>query len=262
MQPEEIKKLKSEVERLTREVSRLSSELKSHTHSGEDGSNKFFQNSIRLNPGSSFIVGNTSLDGATQVIEEGTIYIASVNAGRDAKSSGIQSKIEDTSILQMEHRNWSNNTTKDSLITGIRTPYYTGQCSVTSGSPTLTQSTFAWETDALVGSGDGAFVIVFDTDNPGQFDGWEITANGANTLTVSSNFTFTDESALFVIFQPIYLGFSTTPFRRLYVMDGSPGGIRFGLGDTNGGQNGLLYMDGQDLKWRKPDGTVTTVTVS
>ena len=258
----DFKKLEAEIKRLTQEVSRLSNDLKIHTHSGQDGSNPFFQNSIRLNQGSSFIVGNTSLDSLTyDNVTDGIFQVSSLATGKNAKSSGIQNKLEDTTLLQVEHRSFSNGVGNDSIYTGVRSPFYTGKCSVTSGDATLTQQEFKWAKDSLAGS-NGAYVLVFDTNNPGQFDGFEIISNTAGALEASGNFTFTDSEGVFVIFQPVYMGFSTFPWRRLYTMDGIAGGIRFGLGDTNGSQNALLYTDGADLKFRRKNGTITTVTVS
>ena len=52
------------------------------------------------------------------------------------------------------------------------------------------------------------------------------------------------------------MGSAQTIFQRFYTQEGTAGGIRFGVGATAGGQNGLLYSDATgDLYWRDKAGT-------
>jgi hypothetical protein len=54
------------------------------------------------------------------------------------------------------------------------------------------------------------------------------------------------------------MGSADTPFQRFYTQEGTGGGIRFGVGTTNGGQNGLAYMDVTgDIYWRNKIGAST-----
>jgi len=251
-QAEEIKSLQKTVEKLQSDVKSLLETMKSHGHNDVDGSVKLSE-SIRLKLGQQFALGHTALGEAKPVADR---LLSGLITGTDTE--GLDGS--ENSQLTVEFQKSTTGTTNQTFFYGFRPPLYIGdRGSVTSGGTTLSQSNFSWETNEL----DGAMVIVTNPSTPSQFDVYEIASNTSTVLTITGGtWTFTGNNADFTIFVPIYFGSAEFPWRRLYTGDTSAGGIRFGFGDTNGGQNGLLYNEAGVLKWRKPDGTVTTITVT
>lgn len=262
-QLQKIQELENKNQELIKKLDELSNkfdELKgvvnAHTHGGLDGSKQFYNDPIILKSG----IGISS--GKYQFIDSETSssILGGLVVGDGAVGSGIVDHILNTSQLTIDHQPSTNGTTNQTFYYGYRSPVYSAEDngSITSGGTTMSQTRFSWTTDEL----DGAYVLVTDTANPTQFDAYEIASNTTTTLTITGGtWTFTDTSADFTIFMPIYFGSAEFPWRRLYTTDGITGGIRFGMGDTNGSQNALLYTDGTNLKFRKKDGTETTVTV-
>lgn len=267
-QIEELNNKLSEKDRLfdelKNEISQIKKVQESHTHSGNDGSDYMYNNPISLKSGVGISCGRYQfIDAELQSSSTDSRIKAILGAlviGDGAKGSGTDNSVKNTSQFYIEHQPLTNGSTNQTFIQGYRSPFYSDTSAViSSGGTTLTQSKFTWELNEL----DGAYVIVIDPANPTQFDAFEIASNTATQLTITGGtWTFTSLNAEFAVFVPIYLGSANFPWRRIYTGDGSGGGIRFGMGDTNGGQNALLYTDGADLKFRKKDGTVTTVTVS
>lgn len=260
---EENKQLKKELDELKNKILIIERELKNHTHSGQDGSNSFFQNSIKLNAGSKFQTGNFSIEEYTYKNNSGTpINISALVLGSQANGSGTVTSVRDGSQLTTQHQPSTNGSTNQTFHYGYRSPVFLGDKatgSITSGGSVLNQSDFNWTINELV----GAHVLVYDpSTSNSQFDVFSIASNTADTITITGSWTFTSPNSIFIIYVPVYLGSAEYPWRRVYVTDGSGGGIRFGSGDTAGGQNALLYTDGTNLKFRKKDGTVTTVTVT
>lgn len=259
----ENEELLRKIEELSNRVVQLEDVINNHTHSGEDGSNSFFANSVVLNKGSKFQTGLFSLEEFSGIASDGAELNRSfLITGPQAGGVGVTNFSKDGTQLTIEHQPGTNKSTNQTFFYGFRSPlFFSGDGgSVTSGGSTLTQSKYEFEINELA----GALVLAYDSSTSNvQFDVYTITSNTASNISIgSNNWTFTDSNCQFSIIVPVYFGAADYPWRRLYTMDGSGGGVRFGPGDTNGGQNGLLYMDGSDLKWRQPDGTVTTVTVT
>lgn len=259
---EEIKTLKKEIESLKKLVLDIQVQLKKHTHSGQDGSNNLWQNDIVLIPGLRFQTGSFSLEENSGKNASGdNLNRGALVVGKQATGGGTTSRISDGTQLTIEHQPETNESSNQTFFYGFRSPVCLGNSSgtVVSGGTVLTQSEFNWRTNELA----GAYVAVINPATPSEFDFFEIASNTENTLTITGGtWSFSGTDANFTVSVPVYLGSANTPWRRLYTMDGIAGGLRFGGGDTNGGQNALLYTDGADLKFRKKDGTITTVTVT
>ena len=83
-----------------------------------------------------------------------------------------------------------------------------------------------------------------------------IASNTSTVITISGTWTSSTSGGIFFIYNPAYLGSAEHIWQRAYVQEGTSGGVRFGVGPTAGGQNGLLYMDSAgDLWWRDKAGT-------
>lgn len=119
---------------------------------------------------------------------------------------------------------------------------------------------FILRSDALIGFEDDQLVgkIVTITTSVGTF-GHTIIANSSNTLTVATANPVSQKDVQFEILNTVYLGSGSSPWKRAYVEDTNAGGIRFGLGATANGQNGLLYTEGDNLKFRRKSGTIATL---
>lgn len=271
---QKIQELESKNQELTKKLEELSNTFKEikttlelHTHTGRDGSTKFFNSDIELKSGTGISVGKY---GFIDYVTDSTLIGAMV-VGDLVGQTGTTDNAKNTTQLSIDHQFSTNGSTNQTFFYGYRSPVYSGETngSITSGGTTMSQTRYSWEANEL----DGAYVAVYDGANAGQFDFYEIASNTATTLTITGGtWTFTDTAATWVVIVPVYLGAAQYPWRRVYTMDGIGGGIRFGGGDSpvynsgtgtwSSGQNALLYTDGTDLKFRKKDGTVTTVTVS
>lgn len=249
--------LERKIQDFSTQLDEIKNGLETHTHSGNDGSTYIYGEPIKLKPGAGFSTGKF---GFVDYQDSSRIFGFQV-VGDGVSDSGLTDSIKNTTQLTIEHQPLTNGSSNNTFYYGYRSPLYasgvTNGGKIVSGGTTLTQSKFEWETNEL----DGAFVLVKDSANS-TFDVYEIASNTSTVITITGGtWTFSSANAEFVIFVPVYLGSADFPWRRIYTTDGSGGGIRFGMGDTNGGQNALLYTDGTALKFRKKDGTVTTVTV-
>ena len=261
----EIDELKDMVTKLSDQIDIFKDEYKEHNHQ-KNGESVPITSSVELAPNEHIKIGNFSLEETTTATPEtasgGDFVRGFLVVGTDTDATDGS---ENTQITIEHQGNTTGNISgtggiNDTFFYGIRAPIFTGtRAAVASGTTLLKTNEFSFKANEL----DGANIAVFDSANPTQFDVYEIASNTNNEIIVTGGtWTFTDTSASWVIFMPVYLGSAQYPWRRVYTSDGSAGGIRFGMGDTNGAQNALLYTEGTDLKFRKKDGTVTTVTVS
>lgn len=271
MNPDEIQNLKEENEELRTEVEQLKrkdqdrdgemSEIKrileSHTHSGNDGTKPFYNETMKLKTGSQVSAGYVTLadqilpSGATGAIDD--VQRGALVVGKDEDlSDGF-----DNAQLTIEHQEVTDGGTNQTFLWGIRGKGYAGDTGeVTSGGTTLDQANFTFVVDRLTGH----FIAVYNPSAPTEFDVYEIASNTATQITITGGtWTFNSANdAKFFIWVPMYSGAAQYPWRRIYTMEGTAGGVRFGGGDTAGGQNGMLYMDSTgDLYWRSKAGVST-----
>jgi hypothetical protein len=242
-----LQDLEKENKELKRELDRQQDVFKKHGHTGDDDSVRLRSN-LELPEGTYIKTGCSILEGISYGTGERNSdrFIGAWSVGNDLNPVDGSNN----SQISIEHQFDG----LDTFMYGFRGPFYTGSdASITSGGTTMSQSTFNWTSNELA----GAFVIV--TTAPGEFDFFEITSNTSSQLTITGGTWSSSESgADWTVFMPIYLGSAQFPWRRIYTLAGTTGGLRFGGGDTNGGQNGLLYMDSAgDLYWRDEAGTST-----
>ena len=252
----EIEELQNSFRAASEEFESFKNEYKEHNHQ-KNGESVPITSSIELAPNEHIKIGNFTLE---EVTAPQGLSKEQVNAyfvvGKDTEPGDGS---ENTQIT-IEHQGATTGTTNQTFFYGFRAPLFSGtNGKVTSGQAILDTNEFSFTANEL----DGAFLLAYNTGSSGAFDVFEIASNTNNSITVTGGtWTFTNTNTTWIIFTPIYLGSAQYPWRRVYTSDGSAGGIRFGMGDTNGAQNALLYTDGTDLKFRKKDGTVTTVTTS
>lgn len=259
-QGRKINALTKQIETLTSQVDGLLRSFTNHKHEGPqaDGS-LLLQRAIDLRAGESLGAGGVSaFTGLSQTIKNGSVVVsdrtlATFGTGRDATAAdGLNN-----SQIFLEHQYNTDSTTKQTFMYGIRAPIYiaaTG-AQITTGGTVLEQNQFKFTTNELA----GAYIVVNTSDNS-TFASFQIASNTATSITITGGtWTFTGTNLGFTIFMPIYNGSATYPWRRLYTGNGSGGGIRFGYGATAGGQNGLLYNDGDTLYWRNTLGTLKQI---
>lgn len=258
--------LKSQVEELSNKVKELTEKLnetskkldeytikhKEHIHNGEDGTNTI-TGDLRLHKDRTIKLADCEIAQLVRGINtSGETNMFAIAVGRDPRS-GIASNSENAQF-NIVHQPQST----ISYISGIRPPLYINSTviSTTSGGSTITFTGANFVVNDLA----GASVNIYDSTGA-LVEMQTIASNTATVITISSTWLNTTTGGTAEVLFPMYLGISNYPWQRGYVMDGSGGGIRFGGGATNNGQNALLYTDGTSLKFRKKDGTVTTVTV-
>jgi hypothetical protein len=255
-QNNKIEKQNSMLKKLTSDLAILLGNFQKHTHSGSDGSSKYFQNGIEIKPGTTFKTGNMAMEEFTT---GAGVTTGGFTVGANSKGAGTSTVNKDGTQITIQHQKPTNGTTNQTFVEGRRSPMYIStknSATFDIGSAVLSQSEYNWAVNEL----DGAYVVVYESDT--EFVMYEITSNTETTLTIDSTFDFKGSGVKFEIFEPVYFGSAQTPWRRLYVIGDSTGGIRFGGGNTNGGYNSLLYTNGTNLYFRRNNGTVRTITTT
>lgn len=241
----EVDSLKSVIEELRNEIS--SNPATSSVNSDAKGSFGVRDREFLFSGNSKFF-GVTVGEGSSSQID-----VLQMAVGKDPAT------ISDSSSRDMEvffQHQYANNV---SFIGGRRNPIYSNlndnasSISVSSGGTTLTQAKFAWTTDELA----NAYVNIYDSSK-NYVCTRKISSNTSTTLTISTTFPSSQSNCFYLVWMGVYVGISQFPFMRCSVMEGTEGGVRFGLDATASGQNGLLYMDATgDLYWRNKGGTAT-----
>jgi hypothetical protein len=249
---QEIKILKQQIVKLQNDLSKLGIEYQKHQHSPEDGTRTLRKN-IELDEGQYINIGLATH--ASQPISnrgasnEQITY--SFGVGKDDGRRGLVNKADN---LQMNFFHQPNNTLRQSFITAVRTPnvqaYPTTSVSIAAANNTVTIAGFNFTTNELA----GGLINIYNSSGALQVTK-EITSNTDTEITVIDNWGITINGGTFNIYAPVFMGSADYIYQRFYAQEGVTGGIRFGAGVTNGGQNGLLYMDDAgDLYWRDKNG--------
>lgn len=230
--------------------------LKNHGHTLDDGTARL-QKSVDLLPGEGYGVGNIATFSGTAEKATGIDRtVAAMITGRDSNPADGSSN----SQVYLEHQFHTDGGTNQTFFQGIRAPLFVGTTGrVTSGGTTFNQTTYTWEDDELA----GAFIVV-NTSDASSFECYVVSSNTSNTVTISGGtWGFSGTGLNFTIYVPVYLGSANFPWRRIYTMDGTAGGIRIGPGPTAGGQNGLIYTDSSgDLYYRDYAGAAVQLNSS
>lgn len=160
-----------------------------------------------------------------------------------------------TGNMQFNFQHYPQSAANQSFFTATRPPSHISipgnTITTTSGGSTVTINGYNFTTNALA----GALIVI--TDSAGTFiETQTIASNTATVVTITDTWLATTTGGTFVIYVPCYMGSAQTIFQRFYTQEGVAGGIRYGVGVTNDGQNGLSYMDATgDFYWRDKGGT-------
>lgn len=245
------------VEDLLRRVEQLESDQANHTHAGNDGSSAIYNDSVVTKPGVGLQAGRIALvDG----IESSTLAALRVIAGVVVGDDTTGTDGVDNTQLTFDHQVGTTGSTNQTFLYGLRPPLFIGTKGTwASAGSTVTVRDYTFTKDQLA----GAWIVITNPADSSDFEGYQITSNTESIITISgASFGFDGEPGSYIVFVPVYHGAANYPWRRLYTLDGSGGGIRFGLGATAGGQNGLLYMDAVQnggLAWRNKAGSTAAI---
>jgi hypothetical protein len=246
---QELNRLKSEITELKNWKANFEHKFEKHQHSPGDGSNILKKN-IELDYGQFLKVG-LSTEGTVADGRGNNQIDHAFSVGKDDGRRGIVTKAD---IMQVDYLHQTN--TDLSFIIGRRTPVVSpganGQkISVTSGGNTMTINGFNFTTNELA----GALINLYNSS--GAYVATRTIASNTDTVvTITGTWGTTVSGGTFDIYRPIYFGGAEYIWQRFYAQEGTAGGIRFGVGATAGGSNGLLYMDSAgDLYWRDKSGS-------
>jgi hypothetical protein len=182
---------------------------------------------------------------------------ASMVSGKDLVGAPVGTE---TNNLQLNLLHQPQNASNQSFINAFRPPVFGTiagtTISVTSGASTVTITGHSFIVNALA----NALINIFDSTGT-LVETQTIASNTSTVVTISGTWGATTTSGTYFIFQPVFMGSADTPFQRFYTQEGIGAGIRFGVGVTNGGQNGLLYMNSVgSLYWRNKSGVSTLIS--
>lgn len=235
---EQVSKISGDFDTLNKNYNNLKTLFEHHAHSGSDSTMKL-KYGLEIQQSEISYFGNGGIlqinNPATPTVD--TFFIAS-GKDRGLPAGNAQSTINSTIQLQ--------NQTNDSFFYGVGHEWTNANITVTAAGATLTDATFNWTVNALA----GMYVNILTSDSL-LVETQKIASNTASVITITGTWANTTSGAIYEVFTPCYLGSAQHPWRRVYTGEGTGEGIRFGYGVTNGGQNGLLYMDATgDIYWR------------
>lgn len=249
--------LKTKFDQSENDQRELSLKFKDHQHSGTDGSG-IIDKELRLKSGTPIKLGNGGILAYTNAdlntISPGSVSeqtVLSLVAGKDMDGSIGTT----TGNMQFNFQHFPQGT--QSFFTAVRPPVYTNipgsTVSTTLGGNTITINGYNFTTNSLTGA-----LIVISNSAGTLIETQTIASNTDTVITITGTWLASTSSATFLIYVPCFMGSAQTIFQRFYTAEGTGGGIRFGVGVTNGGQNGLAYMDSTgDLYWRDKAGAST-----
>lgn len=230
-------------------------ELYSHEHSPNIGDSQAQNTDIKLDSRKFINIGNFSRTSATADFPSSNFVYNNAVWGIGPQRTESFADTEranrfGNTQLTMQHQ--PTDLTGFSFFFAQRPPFYSFNVEVMQGN-TITIEDLDFEKDELIGA---QFRIT--NPNTGLNSYATITDNTKNTITLDSSPSVTTGTVL--ISNNVFLGSADFPWLRAYVREGTSGGVRFGTGGTGVDDNGLLYKDGQDLKYRRPNGTTVTIT--
>lgn len=245
MTPEQQK-----IQNLENEVRSLKDLFLRHQHDGVDGTNKL-RKTITLDVDQNISIGPAQIiAGVTDIRAEPTDpyadqYGTAWSVGPDDVNNPQLNK---SANAQVDIQHFPNST--EAFFRGFRKPialrFEGTSTSTTSGGTTITLTGFNFTTDELT----GGLINIYNSSGT-HIETQTIASNTSTVVTISGTWLASTSNATVFILRPMFLGSAEAIWQRAYVQEGESGGVRFGVGPTDGGQNGLLYMDASgDLYWR------------
>lgn len=239
------------IQELTQRLEKLERSFAVHQHTGFDDT-RVLSKTIRLDKDEFYALKNAEIS-SPEIINYGSgaseRFGLAIVCGKGDTSAGVNRR-SDNMQINLQH-NPNGTSGQVSFLNIYSKPISGVGGSVTSGGNTVTISGFGFATNELANQ----VISVFDSS--GNFIETRVIASNTSTvITINGTWGASTSNATFLINFPAYLGSAETIFQRGYFQEGTGGGVRFGMGVTAGGQNGLLYMDSAgDLYWRNKAGT-------
>jgi hypothetical protein len=246
---QELNQLKQELAELKSWKERFAIDYEKHQHSPEDGTNILRKN-IELDIGQWMQVGLNSQGTVNDGAASGQIQHA-FSVGKDDGRRGVVTKAD---IMQVDYLHQPS--TALSFIIGRRTPVVSSgadgsKISVSAAGNTVTINGFNFTTNELA----NALINIYNSSGA-YVCTRTITSNTSTVVTITGTWGTTVSGGTFDIYRPVYFGAAEYIWQRFYAQEGTAGGVRFGVGATAGGENGLLYMDATgNLYYRNKAGT-------
>lgn len=245
----------NKIEQLESRLKKLEESYAIHQHNNIDGTNMLRKN-IMLDADQFLGIGQTQQLGARRINGVSDAYAYAISTGEDDLTSGFTYKSKN---IQLEFQHYPLDASNQSFIRGFRKPLVQPlpgtSISVTSAGNTVTISGFNFVVNELA----GAIINIYSSAGA-LIETRTIASNTSTVVTITGTWGATTSNGSFLICQPVFFGSAEAPWQRLYTMEGTGAGIRFGVGATAGAQNqnGLLYMDATgDIYWRNKSGTST-----
>lgn len=238
---------KNKIFELESKIKTLEANYAKHQHDGIDGTNKL-KKGFRLDKGEFVEVGYLGL--ASQINEGGQYQAAMAIGPEDARVGFVnKANIAQTDILYSPLA-----TPPFATLVGrfgiIVTPMESTSLSISSAGNTVTIAGYNFVTNELA----DALINIYNSSGD-LVSCRTIASNTSTVVTIDGTWGATESGCIFEIYRPLYSGSSQYIWQRYYTQEGVDGGIRFGVGITNGGDNGLLYSDATgDLYWRDKNG--------
>ena len=254
-----INKLQSENQELKTRLDKLEKTTTLHQHTNLDGSpwldntDIFLRNNKAIVSGCAGIVGQTTLSTSPSSPDTYTgVFVTGQEANRQSGTVGSQTK--DAEVFLQKTKD-----SPDAFLYGMHDitliDCSSKVFSVTSGQTIIVDGALNLGDTSLT----GYFLITkYKESTSGGFTDYAylITSTTNNTITLATPILYTGLLSSYFVSASIYLGSSNMPWRRLYASMNTTGGLRFGLGQTNNGQNTLLYDNGTNtLIYRNLSGT-------
>lgn len=252
--PKTPEQLERELATLKQDFESFKNKYRDHQHNDVDGTYHLRKN-IVLDQDQSLVVGCFQAITATGYNPtDGVNFFSALVNGEDMRNAYVA----ESPNMQLLLTHVPNSTNKFSYVTATRNPlvvsYSTTDVDVTAAGNTVTLTGYDFTTNELA----GAYINIYDSSMV-LIETQVIASNTSSVITIVGTWLNTTSNGFFDIYVPVFIGRTSAIWRRLYVEEGtSSGGVRFGVGPTANGQNGLLYMDATgDLYWRDKAGTAT-----
>ena len=268
-----IDQLQKQVGTLQKDLAEYKKKFVMHQHTGVDGSvwldntDIFLRDKKAIISGCGGILGETVSATDTTPVRRAVNLVCGPEANRSAGNVGTKSK---NAQIVLQKDGDGEESSANTFLYGFHNINEI-DCShkvlnITSGQTVFTDR----DLDLNDGIDRTGYYILFQLKTPVTANGtsqtlfcYKIDSNTNNSVTISSGITATGQLAYYSVFAPIYLGNAEHPWTRLYTLMGNGGGIRFGIGGTNNGQNTLLYdTGGNQLTYRNSSGVEYTIPFS
>lgn len=273
---EEISQVQGALQQLQFDLQSLKGKFSLHQHTGFDGSvwldntDILLRENRALGSGSSAVVNHNLRTPAGTVDSYQLFFDTGPDAGRNSPNVG---NLTGNTQVEIE-KNPGLFSFFFGINTGISVDCSNKTVVLTNGQTVFTDSDLVLNQIEYGSSGAPitGYYFWFSLETPVTVNGgphsyfaYPISGFGQHSVTLASPIVLPASSdgkiTDYVIANSVYLGGTLMPWKRVYTDIGAGGGLRFGVGDTNNGQNSLLYADASSgaLLYRDFSGNVSSI---